>query len=337
MKLLLIHDDSDFAEPMIRCAPQLAECGIEMEAVATNSEESVERLVHQSHNVLLVFQTRMSDVVADCGKPVIIMERLDGAQLFGARRWISRTKGVIKSYALRPPELHNKYSGRIHAHLMSDAGYRAPEQFTRAPRGQPLPQLSTSELRLIRLGYGFGAHNKLNTLFRQYIDWSSKRDYAVHFAGHISYDHSEVETHRKMAYEATYAWCKKHPNQGIAVAGRKLAVPEYYRTMFLSRAVVSPWGWGESAHRDYEAMTLGAVVIKPPMGHVDCWPQIYIPGETYVECRLDFADVPEIVDRITMDWKLWTAKRQRARELVENAAHPARIARAMAASVRSLL
>lgn len=337
MKLLFLHDGHYATQPLIGCKAEMLGEGIVIDDQLINNEESLQRAVHQDCDVILALQTIISDAVMDPGKPVIIFERLDGSQMGGARRWLPRVNGVIKSYALQPPELHNKYDGRVHAHFMREAGYAATDDKTRAPLGQPLPQLSTAELRNIRLGYGFGAYPKVTNLFRQYIDWSSKREYAVHFAGHMQYDESEVEIHRRFAYKATNEWCLAHPKQGIAVAGRSLSVSDYYRTMFLSRAVVSPWGWGESAHRDYEAIMLGAVIIKPPMSHVNCWPQIYIPGQTCVECRPDFADVGDIIDQITKDWKLWTTRRQNARKLVEDAAHPVRIARMMAHSIRSLL
>ena len=105
---------------------------------------------------------------------------------------------------------------------------------------------------------------------------------------------------------------------------------EYLSTMFRSKVVVSPWGWGESCHRDYEAMLLGAVLVKPSMNHVTCWPDIYQPNETYIPCALDFSDLGEILERVATKWPKWRKRREEARRLALEAGDPKRVARRIA-------
>lgn len=60
-----------------------------------------------------------------------------------------------------------------------------------------------------------------------------------------------------------------------------------------SRIVFSPFGWGELNWRDFEAVCYGALLVKPTVEHIDTKPNIFIPGETYVPVRWDFADLAE--------------------------------------------
>jgi hypothetical protein len=60
-----------------------------------------------------------------------------------------------------------------------------------------------------------------------------------------------------------------------------------------SRIALSPFGWGEQTWRDFEAIFFNALLIKPRMDHIDTYPNIYIPGETYVPISWDFSDLKE--------------------------------------------
>lgn len=57
---------------------------------------------------------------------------------------------------------------------------------------------------------------------------------------------------------------------------------QFQKEMLKVSAVLSPFGFGEICHRDFEAIVSGAVVIKPEMNHIDTFPNVYIPDETYV-------------------------------------------------------
>ena len=60
-----------------------------------------------------------------------------------------------------------------------------------------------------------------------------------------------------------------------------------------SRIILSPFGWGELCFRDYEAVQSGALLVKPDMSHLETWPDIFVPGETYVPVAWDASDVIE--------------------------------------------
>jgi hypothetical protein len=94
--------------------------------------------------------------------------------------------------------------------------------------------------------------------------------------------------------------------QGLRVArlerGERVSLEAYYLAMQQAKVVVAPFGYGEIAPRDIEAAAVGAVLIKPDMGHLETTPNIYENGRTYIACRHDFSDLPEKVDGILSDY-----------------------------------
>lgn len=70
---------------------------------------------------------------------------------------------------------------------------------------------------------------------------------------------------------------------------------EYYREMRRSRICVSPFGYGELCWRDFEAILCGCLLIKPDVGHLRTEPDVFVPLETYVPVRWDFADLEEVL------------------------------------------
>ncbi len=58
-----------------------------------------------------------------------------------------------------------------------------------------------------------------------------------------------------------------------------------------SKLCVSPFGWGEIAYRDFEAILSGALLLKPDMGHLVTEPDLFRPWETYVPLRWDLSDL----------------------------------------------
>lgn len=59
---------------------------------------------------------------------------------------------------------------------------------------------------------------------------------------------------------------------------------------FLSRGMLSPFGWGEICYRDFEAVIGGAVLIKPDMSHVDTWPNIFT-NKSYIPLSWDLNEL----------------------------------------------
>jgi hypothetical protein len=75
----------------------------------------------------------------------------------------------------------------------------------------------------------------------------------------------------------------------------------YLTEMARSKVCFSPFGYGEVAWRDCEAVALGAVLVKPDMGHLDLAPQMFIPHETYVPVAWDFSNLETEVRNLLND------------------------------------
>jgi len=86
---------------------------------------------------------------------------------------------------------------------------------------------------------------------------------------------------------------------------------QYNAELSRSRVTLSPFGWGELCLRDFEAVLAGSLLLKPDMSHLETWPEVFVPGESYVAFEWDGTDVVET-----------------AAHYLENEAERARIARA---------
>jgi hypothetical protein len=262
----------------------------------------------------------VSGEMLDASPRAVILERIDGAHLARSREFIHHpsVKAVAKGYVLRPWTLNNAAPGRFHAHLLADGGVTAEGESMALP-GPATPLVTEKDSQKIVTGHGFGAYANLDSFVRTEVDFDANRECDVMFCGTIKYAGSEIERHRKLALQCAQDWDRKYPGRAISGGGRPLRKGEYVRAMLRSKAALSPWGWGEPCHRDYEAMCLGCVLIKPAMDHVTCWPGIYRPGETFVPCHLDFSDAPEHIERISSDWPSYREMRTRARRMVAEA------------------
>jgi len=67
----------------------------------------------------------------------------------------------------------------------------------------------------------------------------------------------------------------------------------YNREIASSKIVLSPFGWGELCLRDFEAVLAGALLMKPDMSHLETWPDIFVPDETYAPFAWDASDLVE--------------------------------------------
>ena len=81
----------------------------------------------------------------------------------------------------------------------------------------------------------------------------------------------------------------------VLVPTHRVTEEQYYDEMRSSRICVSPLGYGEVCWRDFEAIMCGCLLIKPDMSHLRSHPDIFVPGETYVPVRWDYADLDEKV------------------------------------------
>ncbi|MFK7962087.1 MAG: glycosyltransferase [Phycisphaerales bacterium] len=115
-----------------------------------------------------------------------------------------------------------------------------------------------------------------------------------------------------------------NPAQGDA---RRISRRRFRGELRRARIVVSPFGWGEICHRDFEAIVAGAVLVKPSMEHLETRPDAYRAGATYVPVAWDLSDLSAAVEALLAD-------EGRRRAMVEAARDRLRTALSAAASYR---
>jgi hypothetical protein len=67
----------------------------------------------------------------------------------------------------------------------------------------------------------------------------------------------------------------------------------YNAELSRSKIVLSPFGWGELCLRDFEAVRAGSLLLKPSMEHLETWPDVFRPHETYAPFSWDAEDLLE--------------------------------------------
>lgn len=347
MKVLCLYNHAEYGAPMVRAAPYFAEHGIEMEAMRLNAEAQAYvaylRLRRGTFDVLLLQEPPVTDEVLYCHQqPVILLERVDGAQLRASRLHLAnpRVVGVIKSYVFRDRSWYNEENDRAHIRMLHEAGIECKRPLYRPER--PGPQLADSELAKLRVGYsGFLCHNILKACIDADIsivtelDFRAYRPIDVFFAGTVDYEGTEVDTHRRLTMQVAETW----PGKVRASAGRRIRREQYYAQMQKSKIALCPWGWGEATYREYEAMAMGAVVLKPDSSHVESWPDVYRTSDVplYVPCKPDWSDAHEKIEHIIENWRHYTDMREIARDMVVEAWQPESIAERMAHLIKELV
>jgi hypothetical protein len=81
----------------------------------------------------------------------------------------------------------------------------------------------------------------------------------------------------------------------------KLEKSQYFNLLSNSKICISPYGYGEIAIRDIEAILAGCLIIKPDMSFVDTSPNIY-NEDICVFCKPDYSDLNEKIEYILSNY-----------------------------------
>jgi glycosyltransferase involved in cell wall biosynthesis len=137
-------------------------------------------------------------------------------------------------------------------------------------------------------------------LFRRPLPWEQrwhKQD--IDIFCHVSYGpRNNLEWYGQHRMAAIELLKPLGSTYRLAISGeysgeRTVSTRQYFNEIKRSRIAFSPFGWGEITLRDYEAVIHGCLLVKPSVDHIDVAPNIFIPGETYVPVRWDYADLVE--------------------------------------------
>lgn len=76
---------------------------------------------------------------------------------------------------------------------------------------------------------------------------------------------------------------------------------QYNRESRVVAATLSPFGWGEVCFRDFETIINRSILLKPRMDHVETFPDVYRPGETYVPVDWDGSNLVSTAEACVHD------------------------------------
>ena len=173
---------------------------------------------------------------------------------------------------------------------MSSSCYAFPEGF---------------EAKLI-LGSNFGFSPQMLDMFRHTMPAAQRRDIELH----ARMATKGVDWYRFMREEALQAALAVRDAGVHCLIEGRVKRPAFFAEMRRSELCYSPFGYGEVCWRDYEAFATGAVLLKPNMSHVRTFPEVFLPGKTYVPLRWDSSDLLPQVQQALAD----VPGRQRMRE-----------------------
>jgi hypothetical protein len=102
---------------------------------------------------------------------------------------------------------------------------------------------------------------------------------------------------------ASVAWQRRQIRDALPrdIQDQRVSRRRYLHEMATSRIVVSPFGWGELAYRDFEAFRSGALLLKPSMAHMETWPDFFSDEVTMASFRWDITDLQEVIDGLLAD------------------------------------
>ncbi|MEO0454578.1 MAG: hypothetical protein AAFY98_10635 [Verrucomicrobiota bacterium] len=187
---------------------------------------------------------------------------------------------------------HYAIMGELEAYqepVRAECEWGNPCQFTSASKPNPVPIFAVPwDFRMSPL-YQFDLYPQVTTRERE-IDVNCM----------VSSVHTGLcpeglyALHRLKAIEALHHLSTKH---GIIVRTEHCPRSEYVNYMLSTKTCLSPWGKGEFAFRDYEAILSGSLLIKPYSPWIQSEPDIY-NEECLVWCNPDYSNLEELLLKI---------------------------------------
>lgn len=198
------------------------------------------------------------------------------------------------------------------------------KKFTPCPAG---------ELHKIRVGWNiafndyrdFVVHYKLRKYLSYYIDYNA---YPIKYTTVNSHRPIDVTFRGKVNYVTTNKVVSDQRNKVLQLfntlsykiaSGRNLGRSKYLKELTQSKVTISPFGYGEVCFRDFETFISGSLLVKPSMDHLDMFPELFTPNETYVPVSWQLDDLPETLDNIFSNYESYKQIASNGQERYKNA------------------
>jgi hypothetical protein len=248
--------------------------------------------------------------------PVIVYERSDSAVVQHAvstRRLLQHPKVIAwaKDNSLRDPDRHNAAvpGEREHFEYLNID----PVKY---PMTAPSIILGKEDLAKIKPAVPMFALKRLTPLHTQPFAQLKDRAVDVMFGGTMIYN--EVITRHRYLCAETIVQMKRNT---LLSCGYNLHANMFRDLMRLSKAVVSPYGWGAYSWKDYEIVLCGAILVKPRCDYMSHAIVDFYSDEFCTWCDPNFTDLEEVVDKVAKNAEaMEEVARERFRKLKEASA-----------------
>lgn len=159
--------------------------------------------------------------------------------------------------------------------------------------------LNETQIAKIILGWNIALDDKIYDLSRDIAANALRRTRQIDISCRASVaPENWIYGMRNDAVEAIKALeCKMN----VHAPTNRVPQQEYYDEMLGSWMIVSPFGYGELCWRDFEAILCGSILVKPNMSHVTTYPDLFVPGETYLPVAWDCSDLESVCAPILAD------------------------------------
>lgn len=131
----------------------------------------------------------------------------------------------------------------------------------------------------------------------QYTPASTKRDFDLTFRGTINYNSPNAIADQRTKVLELFKTLPYKIATGGAVDRSK-----YLSELRASKITISPFGYGEVCFRDFEAFISGSLLLKPSMEHLQTFPNLFVPDETYVSVNWNLDNLEEKLDDLLSNY-----------------------------------
>jgi hypothetical protein len=166
-------------------------------------------------------------------------------------------------------------------------------------------------------GWNHGYHNPYFLNFSKLIEDRKIDICAVYQGAHVENRDHLVRNDIYYTNHRLAAWDVLKTSKNISYEIDKRSQSEFLNLISNSKCTLSPFGMGEICFRDFEIIQHGSVMIKPDMSLVNTYPNIYIPYETYIPCKLDYSDLLDKIQWVKENPKQCNEIINNAREIVK--------------------
>ncbi len=278
-------------------------------------------LIFVDSNPDVILCNRVTEKILEMKVPIILMEKRSSGSLRESTRQAIKNnlvKAVFKNRVLRDKNLHKvaSYQNCYHFNLINN--------YAQIPLKLDIPtKLTNRKLEKVYCliwsldNSPFSERSvKLKDIK---INLDKQRPIDVFFAG-------RVELKGDSPARLLYTWHRKQAikqlkrisgvNIIVLDSNKALSFEDYITIVQKSKIVISPWGTGAWAHRDYEAIHCGAVLLKPDTEFLQAIPDIYQNNVTYVPCLPDFSDLEEQIRKILENYDDYQHMRKYAKQIL---------------------